>query len=325
MAKILVTGGGGYVGSHACKALQAAGHIPISFDNFSTGWHDAVRFGPSEEGDLRDDARLDAVFSQHQPEAVLHLAALSDIAQSMREPDLYRHVNVVGTQHLLQNMAKHGVDKIVFSSTCAVYDSANGAGLTEDHPILPASIYGETKLAAENCLQEFEKSHGISSICLRYFNVAGADSGAELGEFHRPETHLIPRILMSGRDTKITVNGSDYDTPDGTCMRDYIHVKDLCDAHMRGLEWLMSGGNSDVFNLGNGKGFSVLEVLRAAGDITGLAVPYDFGPPRPGDCARLISGSDRAERILGWKPARSSLARMISDAWKWHQTPGYAR
>jgi len=324
-ANILVTGGAGYIGSHACKALNAAGYQPVTFDNLSTGWADAVKFGPLERGDLTDRARLDAVFAKYQPIAVLHFAALSDVGQSVREPGLYWHNNATGSLNLIEAMVNAGCLNMVFSSTCATYGEQDGVTLDEDCVQQPINAYGASKKAIEELLATFGDSHGLKSVVFRYFNVAGADSEGEVGEFHRPETHLVPLILdaILGRRDALTVFGTDYDTPDGTCIRDYVHVSDLIDAHLLGIDWLLAGKGSRAFNLGTGTGFSVKEVMDAAAEVTNQPVPFESGDRRLGDCTKLVSGSSRAAQELGWKPTRSTMTRMIEDAWRWHQSGSY--
>lgn len=325
MATILVAGGAGYVGSHACKALAQAGHVPVTFDNLVTGHEGAVGYGPFVQGDLLDPAAVEAVFADHRPDAVMHFAAFSDVGPSVTDPGRYWQNNVAGSLALAQAMQRHGVGVIVFSSTCATYGVASGANLTEDDPQAPVNPYGRTKLAVEQMLGDFGVAHGMRSVIFRYFNAAGADPDRQIGEDHRPETHLIPLVLdaASGRRAEITVFGTDYDTPDGTCIRDYIHVTDLADAHVRGLEYLLAGGESLALNLGSGTGHSVRAVIETAGQVTGLKVPVLDGPRRAGDPPRLVSGSARAAEMLGWQPKRSDLATLIGDAWAWHQTGKY--
>lgn len=327
MSTILVTGGAGYIGSHACKALRAAGYVPVTYDNLCTGWRDAVKFGPFEEGDLTDRARLDQVFAAWQPQAVMHFAALSQVGESMRAPGLYWHNNVAGSLCLMEAAVAAGCLDFVFSSTCATYGDQDNVLLDEGCAQRPINAYGASKRAIEDMLRDFEAAHGLLHVIYRYFNVAGADPEAELGEFHQPETHLVPLVLdaIAGRREALTIFGTDYDTPDGTCIRDYVHVMDLVEAHVLGLRWLEAGRDSRVFNLGTGTGFSVREVIEAAEAVTGTPVPLIEGPRRPGDCTRLVSGSTRAGAELGWRPARSSLAEMIGDAWRWHRTGHYER
>lgn len=324
---ILVTGGAGYIGSHACKALKAAGFTPVTYDNLSTGWQDAVKFGPFEQGDLTDRARLDAVFAKHQPLAVLHFAALSDVGQSMREPGLYWHNNVTGSLNLLQAMIAADCKQLVFSSTCATYGEQDLVVLDENSDQHPINAYGASKRAIEDMIANFAASDGLEAVIFRYFNVAGADPDAEVGEFHRPETHLVPLMLdaIIGKRDALTIFGTDYDTADGTCIRDYVHVCDLVDAHVSGLNWLMSGKGPRVFNLGTGQGFSVREVVDASRAVTNKTVPVVEGERRPGDCTALVSGSDRAKAELGWTPTRSNMAQMIGDAWRWHQSGHYEK
>jgi len=322
---ILVTGGAGYIGSHACKALKAAGYLPVTYDNLSTGWAQAVKFGPFEQGDLNDRSRLDAVFSQYQPIAVLHFGALSDVGQSVRAPGLYWHNNAAGSLNLIEAMVAAGCRNIVFSSTCATYGEQDNVILNESTAQRPINAYGGSKLAIEQMLADFGYSDGLKSVIFRYFNVAGADPQGEIGEFHRPETHLIPLAVMAalGQRGGLTVFGTDYDTPDGTCIRDYVHVSDLIGAHLSGLNWLLDGNPSRDFNLGTGKGFSVRQVIEATAAVTGQKVPSTDGPRRDGDCTRLVSSSSRAEKELGWRPVRSTLPYMIGDAWQWHLGRGY--
>lgn len=324
---VLVTGGAGYVGSHACKALARAGFVPVTFDNLSTGWRDAVRFGPLEEGDLTDAPRLAEVFARWKPVAVMHFAALSLVGEAVRDPGLYWRMNVLGALNLIEAAAAANCLDFVFSSTCATYGDQDGVVLDEDTPQAPINAYGASKRAIEDMLRDFGVSHGLRSVIFRYFNVAGADPEAEVGEFHQPETHLVPLLLdaVAGRRPALTVHGSDYATPDGTCIRDYVHVADLADAHVLGLDWLLNGRGSRVFCLGTGRGFSVREVIEHARIVTNRAVPVVEGGRRPGDAARLVSGSARAIEELGWRPERSTLPAMIADAWRWHQTGGYER
>ena len=325
MAVILVTGGAGYVGSHACKALAKAGHEPVVFDNLSTGWREAVQFGPLVEGDLSDRGAIAGAIAQHRPSAILHFAALSEVGHSAREPGRYWANNVTGSLNLVTEALAGGIDKLVFSSTCAVYGALQGEAFTEDHPRAPINVYGQTKLAVEHMLEGFEAAHGLRTMIFRYFNAAGADATAQIGEDHRPESHLIPLVLdaADGKRPEITVFGSDYPTPDGTCIRDYIHVTDLADAHVRGLEWLLDGGAPLRLNLGSRSGHSVQAVIDMAARVTGREIPVAQGARREGDPPRLVSGSDLAEQRLGWVPRHSALETMIGDAWRWHLTGKY--
>ncbi len=325
MTNILVTGGAGYIGSHACKALKVAGYTPVTYDNLCTGWQDAVKFGPFEQGDLTDRARLDQIFAAYQPVAVMHFAALSQVGESMREPGLYWHNNVAGSLNLLQAAVQAGCKNFVFSSTCATYGDQDNVILDETSAQHPINAYGASKRAIEDMLRDFEVAYDLRHVIFRYFNVAGCDPAGEVGEFHQPETHLIPLMLdaIEGKRDALTIFGTDYDTPDGTCIRDYVHVCDLVDAHILGLKWLEDDKGSRVFNLGTGSGFSVREVIDQSAAITNRPVPVVEGPRRPGDCTKLVSGSTRAEAELGWRPVRSSLDQMIADAWRWHQTGHY--
>ena len=327
MAHVLVTGGAGYIGSHACKVLKAAGYTPVTFDNLVTGWADAVKFGPFEQGDLLDRARLDEVFAKYQPVAVMHFAALSLVGESMELPGKYWRNNVVGSLTLIEAAAAAGCKNFVFSSTCATYGDQDNVVLDEDCVQMPINSYGASKRAIEDILANFGQSDGINHVIFRYFNVAGADPQAEVGEFHRPETHLIPLVLdaIDGKRAALTIFGTDYDTPDGTCVRDYVHVCDLVDAHVLGLKWLQDGKGNRVFNLGTGSGFSVREVIDACGLVTNREVPMNIGPRRAGDATKLVSGSVRAAKELGWKPHRSSMKAMVEDAWRWHQNGHYEK
>ncbi|MGB8811724.1 MAG: UDP-glucose 4-epimerase GalE [Paracoccaceae bacterium] len=322
---VLVTGGAGYIGAHACKALAAAGFIPVAFDNLCTGWREAVKFGPFVQGDLLDRAAVDAAFAQYRPVAVLHFAALSLVGDSVKDPGRYWRVNVVGALNLIEAAVSAGCENFVFSSTCATYGDPDGVLLNEDTPQNPTNPYGASKRAIEDMLKNFAASHGLNHVIFRYFNVAGADPEGEVGEQHVPETHLIPLMLdaVAGKRAALTVFGSDYPTADGTCIRDYVHVMDLADAHVLGLRWLLDGKGCRVFNLGSGKGFSVREVIEHSRAVTNRAVPIIEGARREGDATSLVSGSERAARELGWTPARSTLRDMISDAWAWSQGGGY--
>jgi UDP-glucose 4-epimerase len=324
---ILVTGGAGFIGSHACKALRAAGYTPVAYDSLVTGWQDAVRFGPFEKGDLLDRARLDEVFRKYRPSAVMHFAALSLVGESMENPGLYWRNNVLGSLNLIEAAVAAGCLDFVFSSTCATYGDQDGVVLDENSVQQPINAYGASKRAVEDILANFGASHGLRSVIFRYFNVAGSDPEGEIGECHRPETHLVPVLLevISGQREALSLFGTDYPTPDGTCIRDYVHVTDLVDAHVLGVKWLEAGKGSRVFNLGTGTGFSVREVIAKSGAVTNLPVPVVEKPRRPGDAAMLVSGSARAIEELGWSPKRSDLATMISDAWRWHQSGHYEK
>jgi UDP-glucose 4-epimerase len=324
---VLVTGGAGYIGAHACKALARAGFTPVAFDNLSTGWAEAVKFGPLFQGDLMDPAALDAAFAQYKPIAVLHFAALSLVGESMSDPGRYWRVNVNGSLNLVEAAVRAGCLNFVFSSTCATYGDQDGVLLNEDTPQYPINAYGASKKAIEEIVKNFGPAHGLNHVIFRYFNVAGADPEAEVGEQHRPETHLIPLMLdaIEGRRPALTIFGQDYPTPDGTCVRDYVHVSDLADAHVKGLQWLLAGRGNRAFNLGTGHGFSVRQVVDASRAVTNREVPMTLGARRAGDAAALVSGSARAREELGWRPERSTLPLMIGDALAWSRKPGFSR
>ncbi|WP_417250149.1 UDP-glucose 4-epimerase GalE [Celeribacter sp.] len=324
---VFVTGGAGYIGSHACKALRAAGYAPVTLDNLSTGWEDAVKFGPFERGDLTDRAWLDDVFAKYAPIAVMHFAAFSQVGESMTDPAKYWRNNVVGSLTLVEAAVAAKCMNFVFSSTCATYGDQDNVVLDENSVQLPINSYGASKKAVEEILANFEQAFGLNHVIFRYFNVAGCDPEAEVGEFHQPETHLIPLMLdaISGKRDALTIFGTDYDTPDGTCIRDYVHVCDLVGAHVLGLKWLMDGKGSRVFNLGTGQGFSVREVVDHSRAVTNMDVPIIEGERRAGDCTKLVSGSERAVVELGWTPTRSNLKDMIADAWRWHQSGHYEK
>jgi len=325
MSNIIVTGGAGYIGSHACKALRNSGFIPITFDNLSTGWKEAVKFGPFENGDLLDKQSIDSVFKKYKPVAVMHFAALSQVGESMHVPGLYWENNVQGSLNLIQSAVDHECMNFVFSSTCATYGNQDNVVLDENSKQNPINAYGASKRAVENILSNFEEVYGLNSVIFRYFNVAGADPKADIGEFHKPETHLIPLILdaIDNKREALTIYGTDYNTPDGTCIRDYVHVCDLVDAHVLGLKWLLDGKGSSIFNLGTGDGFSVREVINHAEYVTNTKAPIIEGQRRKGDCAKLVSGSSRAVKELGWTAEMSNLKQMIGDAWNWHKNGSY--
>ncbi|MBA3910781.1 MAG: UDP-glucose 4-epimerase GalE [Rhodobacter sp.] len=324
--KVLVTGGAGYIGAHACKALARAGFLPVAFDNLTTGWADAVKWGPLVQGDLMDRASIDAALADHRPVAVLHFAALSLVGESMQDPGRYWRVNVGGALNLLEACAAAGVRNFVFSSTCATYGDQDGVLLTEETPQKPINAYGGSKLAIEGMLRDFGPAHGINHVIFRYFNVAGADPEGEIGEQHLPETHLIPLMLdaVAGKRPALTVFGTDYPTADGTCVRDYVHVTDLAAAHVLGLQRLLDGKGDGVFCLGTGRGFSVREVIEASRMVTNREVPVVIGDRRAGDAAALVSSSTKAGAELGWDPQHSTLRQMIGDAWAWAQKPGFS-
>ena len=316
---VLVTGGAGYVGAHGCKALAAAGYRPVVYDNLVYGHEAAVQWGPLERGDLADAKRLDEVLERYQPQAVMHFAAYAYVGESVTDPGKYYRNNVGGTLALLEAMVAHGVDKLVFSSTCATYGEPEEVPIRETCPQRPINPYGRSKLMVEQMLCDFERAHGLRSIMLRYFNAAGASPEAEIGETHDPETHLIPLALAAaaGAGPELTVFGNDYPTPDGTCIRDYIHVGDLADAHVKGLDQLIAGKGTRAFNLGTGAGVSVREILDAVERVIGRAVPHRFGPRRPGDPPVLVSDAGRARSELGWTPALSDIDTIIATASAW--------
>jgi UDP-arabinose 4-epimerase len=320
MKNILVTGGAGYIGSHAAKALALAGYRPVTYDNMIYGNRWAVQWGPLVEGDVGDRARLLETIERYDIEAVMHFAAFAYVGESMLKPELYFDNNVLKSMTLLEAMRTAGLSEIVFSSTCATYGTPDRVPITEDTPQRPVNPYGETKLMIERALHWYGQAHGIRSVALRYFNAAGADPEGDIGEEHDPETHLIPLILDAaiGRRAHIDVYGTDYPTSDGTCVRDYIHVSDLADAHVRALRHLLDGGHSTALNLGTGSGHSVLEVIGAVERVTGRRVPRRHMPRRPGDPAILVADPARAEHVLRWCPRLSELEAMIATAWAWH-------
>ena len=325
MSTVLVTGGAGYIGSHACKALMKAGYEPVAIDNLITGWEDAVKFGPFERGDLLDKTEVDRVFKKYSPMAVMHFAALSEVGESMKKPGLYWKNNLLGSLNLIQSAVEHQCNKFIFSSTCATYGDHDNVVLDENSSQHPINAYGRSKRAIEDVLADYSATFGLEHVIFRYFNVAGADPQAEIGEFHQPETHLIPIILdvVSGQRESLTIFGTDYDTPDGSCIRDYVHVCDLVDAHVLGLKWLEEGRGNRIFNLGTGSGFSVREVVDHAGSVTNRPINLVEGDRRPGDCTKLVSGSTRAIDELGWLADKSNMRQMITDAWRWYQNGGY--
>jgi UDP-glucose 4-epimerase len=319
--RLLVVGGAGYIGSHMVKHLLRRGCDVVTFDNLSTGHRDAVLGGEFVLGDLADRAALDALFTQYQFDAVFHFASFIQVGESVKEPAKYYANNVVNTLKLLDAMVAHGVGRFVFSSTAAVYGEPAYTPIDEAHPKQPINPYGKTKWMVEQILEDYDRAYGLRSIALRYFNAAGADPEGQLGERHDPETHLIPLVLQaaSGRRPHISVFGRDYDTPDGTCIRDYIHVADLADAHWLALDKLIQGADSAAYNLGNGNGFSVQQVIDTAARVTGRPIPVVDAPRRDGDPARLVADSTAARQALNWQPARFDLESIIEDAWKWKE------
>ena len=320
---VFVCGGAGYIGSHAVHALIGKGEQVVIADNLQTGHrgalHPQARF---YEGDIRDAALLDQIFSENEIDAVIHFAANSLVGESMEKPLLYFNNNVYGMQVLLEAMVRHGIDKIVFSSTAAVYGEPKRVPIREEDETNPTNTYGETKLTMEKMMKWVSRANGIRYVSLRYFNAAGALPDGSIGEDHAAETHLIRLILQvpNGKRDHITVFGNDYPTPDGTCLRDYIHVVDLADAHVRALSYLRKGGASDVFNLGNGQGFSVREIIAAAEKATGRAIKAEIGARRAGDPAQLVASSEKARAVLGWNPVYTDVEQVIGTAWKWHES-----
>jgi UDP-glucose 4-epimerase len=322
--KILVTGGAGYIGSHAVLELKRAGYDLVILDNLVYGHRDIVDDVLKVElveGDIRDRVLLDKLFSQHNFSAVMHFSAYAYVGESVTDPAKYYRNNVISTLVLLEAMLEKGIKNFVFSSTCATYGIPQSIPLTEDHPQNPINPYGMTKLMVEKILADFDSAYGLKSVCFRYFNAAGADPSGLLGEDHNPETHLIPLVLFAalGKQESVSIFGTDYDTPDGTCIRDYIHVNDLASAHILGLEYLLKSRKSDAFNLGNGGGFSVREVLDSARKVTGKEILALERDRRPGDPPILVGSSEKARTILGWNPQYPDLENIISHAWKWHQ------
>jgi UDP-glucose 4-epimerase len=317
--QILVVGGAGYIGSHMAKWLVNNGHEVVVLDNLSTGHATAARYGRFVTGDLADRAGLESLFARHTFAAVMHFGAFSQVAESMADPARYYANNVANTLNLLEVMHAHDAPVLVFSSTAAVYGDPETVSLREDHPLRPINPYGRSKRMVEEILEDYGKAYGLRWAALRYFNAAGADPDGELGEQHDPETHLIPIILQvaAGKRSELALYGDDYDTPDGTCIRDYVHVLDLCAAHVRAMEHLLAGGVSRAWNLGNGSGFSVAEVLSVARSVTGKEIPARVMPRRPGDPARLAADSAAARQLLGWETQFAELETIIHHAWHW--------
>ena len=316
--KILVTGGAGYIGSHVCKCLAAKGYLPIAYDNLSRGRRAAVKWGPLELGDIAERDRLRTVLEHYSPAAVMHFAAFAYVGESMEKPLMYYRNNVGGTTVLLETLADLRQIPFIFSSSCVTYGIPKKLPITEDHPQRPINPYGYSKLFVERILADIGRASGLPWVSLRYFNASGADPSGDIGEVHDPEPHLIPNILAAARDGKaVSINGTDYDTPDGTCVRDYVHVLDIADAHLRALEYLLAKGESCSLNLANSRSHSVKEVIAAAERVCGCTIPANVAPRRPGDPAILIGAADRARNLLGWVPTRSDLETQIADAWNW--------
>jgi UDP-arabinose 4-epimerase len=315
---ILVTGGAGYIGSHACKALAAKGYVPITYDNLSRGNVWAVKWGPLERGDIADAQQLCAVLHKYQPRALMHFAAYAYVGESVEQPLLYYQNNFSGTAVMLRTLLDYQRIPVVFSSSCATYGIPDRVPIAEDHLQRPINPYGHSKLFVERMLADLNVASGLPWIALRYFNAAGADPDGEIGEAHDPETHLIPLVLAAARTgAPVRIFGNDYDTPDGSCVRDYIHVSDIADAHVQALDHLLKGGNSCALNLANARGYSVKEVIAAAEIVCGHTIQTETAARRPGDPPVLIGDASRAHALLNWKPTRSELQIQISDAWRW--------
>jgi|DewCreStandDraft_4_1066084.scaffolds.fasta_scaffold41270_2 UDP-glucose 4-epimerase len=318
---LLITGGLGYVGSHAVRRLQEAGRDVVLLDNLVYGHREAAPGVPCVIADLMDREALRGVFRDYPIDGVMHFAAFAAVGESVANPQKYFDNNVRAGLNLLDCMLEAGVKRLVFSSTCAIFGEPERLPLDEEHPKNPTNPYGESKLFFEKVLKWYDKAYGLKSVSLRYFNAAGAHPSGDIGEDHDPEHHLIPLAIgaAAGHRPGLTVFGDDYDTPDGTCIRDYIHVSDLADAHLLAIERLEAGGSSEAYNLGNGNGYSVLEVIRTVESVTGLKVPWKMGPRRPGDPARLVGSSEKAIRELGWRPQLNTLETIVETAWRWHR------
>jgi UDP-glucose-4-epimerase GalE len=317
---ILVTGGAGYIGSHACKALARAGYRPVAYDSLIYGHREAVRWGPLVEGDLADRALLAETVRRYAIDAVMHFAAYAYVGESVVKPELYFRNNVINSLGLLETMLEAGIKEIVFSSTCATYGLPEAMPIRETTPQHPVNPYGESKLMIERALHWFGEAHGIRHVALRYFNAAGADTEGEIGEDHEPETHLLPLVLYTalGRRSHIDIYGTDYPTPDGSAIRDYIHVQDLAEAHVLALDYLRRGGASTALNLGTGQGHSVREVIAAAERVSGRPIARRETARRPGDPPALVADASRAREVLGWTPTHSDLDTILRTAWAWH-------
>lgn len=321
MKNILVCGGAGYIGSHMVKLLFQKGYSVTTFDNLSTGHAEAVKWGKLVNGDLLDKNDLENLFRSGSFDAVMHFSARSLVGESVQNPALYYRNNVIGTFNLLEAMRKYGVDTFVFSSTAATYGIPRTAAIREDHPQKPINPYGITKRMVEDMLQDYASAYKLNSVSLRYFNAAGADPDGEIGESHYPESHLIPNVLKSlvDKSLHLKIFGNDYDTPDGTCIRDYIHISDICQAHLDALNYMSAENGAHAFNLGNGRGFSILEIINAARDVTGLPIDYEMTGRREGDPPILVADSTLAEKMLGWKPQFKDITAIIGSAWQWHK------
>lgn len=322
--KVLVVGGAGYIGSHMVKVLAAAGHQVVTLDNLSQGYRDAVLYGELIEADLADKVALDRILAGGAFDAVMHFASFIQVGESVTEPAKYYENNVTHTQNLLDAMLRNGVNHFIFSSTAAIFGEPEYTPIDEAHPARPINPYGRSKWFVEQMLEDYDRAYGLKAVCLRYFNAAGADPDGEMGERHVPETHLIPLILQaaSGRRDSIRVFGRDYPTQDGTCIRDYIHVTDLCDAHLLAIEKLLTSGESARYNLGNGSGFSVQEVIDSVSRVTGRGIKVVDDERRDGDPAVLVADSRRAREALGWRPRYAELDTIVEHAWQWEMKAG---
>lgn len=321
MTKILVTGGAGYIGSHVCKRLASQGFEPIVFDSLENGHESFVKWGPLVQGDIRRKDDVEQAFATHRPEAVMHLAAYAYVGESSEQPEKYYENNVEGTLNVLASVLEHNIKAFVFSSSCAVYGIPETLPITEETEKNPINPYGSTKLAVENVLEDYAETHDLRYVSLRYFNAAGADQDEEIGEWHDPETHLIPLTLdvALGRRDSLEIYGDDYPTEDGTCVRDYLHVEDISEAHVAALKHLLAGKPSDVFNLGVGQGYSVLEIIKMAQEVTGQEIPYQIKDRRPGDPPILVADASKAARQLSWSPQHSNLEQILRDAYAWQK------
>lgn len=319
--KVLVVGGAGYIGSHMVKMLSLAGHDVVTLDDLSNGYKDAVKYGEFIEGDIADVDLLNQLFSDNAFDGVMHFASYIQVGESVEKPSMYYKNNVTNTQILLDAMIEHGVKNFIFSSTAATFGEPEYTPINEAHPQKPINPYGHSKLMVEQILADFDHAYGLKSVSLRYFNAAGADPDGELGERHIPETHLVPLVLQaaSGRRDSIAIFGTDYDTPDGTCVRDYIHINDLCSAHLLGLEHLVAGGDSRAYNMGNGQGYSIKEVIDVAKKVTGNDFEVKLAARRDGDPAKLVADSALLQKELGWAPQYTDLETIIRHAWEWEQ------
>lgn len=318
--QVLVVGGAGYIGSHVCKALSIEGYTPISFDNLSTGHRWAVNWGPLFVGDLHDPKSLSKAFEDYSPSAVIHLASSINVRESIQNPIKYYHNNVIGTLNLLEAMVKHKVLSLVFSSSAAVYGMPNYIPIDEQHPKAPINVYGKTKWMVEQILSDYFQAYHLCSVSLRYFNASGADESGQIGEAHDPETHLIPLVILTAlqKRSEISIFGNEYPTEDGTAIRDYVHVSDLADAHVKALKWLTHNHKLEAINLGTGSGYSVKQILEKVQTITGSKVNHRIEKPHLQEPSHLVANFQKAKQLLGWQPEASSLESIVKSAWNWH-------